>query len=73
MPSPELRHPICLDGANACPPEDVGGPGYADFVEVISDSAHEEHQHLLDWCGGSFDPTAFDLVLVNQRLSEIQF
>jgi len=73
MPSSELRHPICLEGANACPPEDVGGaPGYANFVEAISDSAHEEHQHLLNWCGGSFDPTAFDLAVANERLSEIK-
>lgn len=28
---PRLKLPQCLDGANACPPEDVGGPpGYAD-------------------------------------------
>lgn len=28
--------PYCVDGARACPPEDVGGiPGYAKMVEVI--------------------------------------
>lgn len=25
-PDPALRSPVCLAGANACPPEDVGGP-----------------------------------------------
>jgi len=71
-PDPKLRHPLCIDGENACPPEDVGGaPGYADFVDAISDSSHEEHQHLKDWYGGSFDPKAFDLVLVNQGLCEV--
>ncbi|CAB3775095.1 hypothetical protein [Paraburkholderia humisilvae] len=34
---------------------------------------HEEHQRLLDWCGGSFDPAAFDLQGVNDRLFEIKF
>ena len=59
---------------NACPPEDVGGaPGYADFLAAISDPAHEEHDHFLKWCGGSFDPAAFDIVLANQRLSEVKF
>ena len=29
---------VCLAGANACPPEDVGGcSGYAEFLEVMAD------------------------------------
>ncbi|WP_425111168.1 plasmid pRiA4b ORF-3 family protein [Burkholderia anthina] len=66
--------PLCLDGQNACPPEDVGGvPGYADFLDAITDPTHEEHDHFLEWCGGSFDPAAVDLVLANQLLSEVKF
>lgn len=73
-PDPELRAPICLDGRNACPPEDVGGvPGYIGFLDAIIDPAHEEHQRLLDWWGGSYDPAAFDLRDVNERLFEIKF
>jgi len=58
LPSdPEVCSPICLDGHNACPPEDVGGvPGYIEFLDAIIDLAHEEHQLLLDRCSGSFDP-----------------
>ncbi|RQS44347.1 hypothetical protein DID99_34270 [Burkholderia sp. Bp8986] len=60
------------DGQYACPPEDVGGvPGYADFLEAITDPMHEAHEHFLEWCG--VDPAAFDLVLANQRLSEVKF
>ncbi len=74
MPDPDMRRPLCLDGRNACPPEDVGGvPGYADFLEAITDPTHEKHDHFLEWCGGSFDPEAFDLVLANQLLSEVKF
>ncbi|AJY27280.1 MULTISPECIES: plasmid pRiA4b ORF-3 family protein [Burkholderia] len=74
VPDPDMRRPMCLDGQNACPPEDVGGvPGYADFLGAITDPTHEEHDHFLEWCGGSFDPAAFDLVLANQRLSEVKF
>lgn len=53
---------LCLDGALACPPEDCGGVmGYADFVDAVSDPEHEEHERLLLWIGGKFDPGAFDL------------
>ncbi|RQV65744.1 plasmid pRiA4b ORF-3 family protein, partial [Burkholderia cenocepacia] len=31
------------------------------------------HDHFLEWCGGSFNPADFDLVLANQRLSEVKF
>ena len=73
-PDPDLRSPICLAGRNACPPEDVGGgPGYIEFLEAIADPSHEDHEQLLEWCGGSFDPDAFDLAAVNERLSEFEF
>jgi hypothetical protein len=72
-PDPGLRSPRCLAGRNACPPEDVGGvPGYIEFLDVINDPSHEEHHQMLEWCGGSFDPNAFDLDSVNLRLSGIK-
>ena len=53
--------PALLDGACACPPEDVGGvPGYAMFLEAINDPNHPEHEELLEWVGGDFDPDEFD-------------
>ncbi len=46
---------LCLEGANACPPEDVGGPsGYAEFLEAGA--------------RGSFDPSRFDVDEVNSAL-----
>lgn len=67
------RTPLCLAGANACPPEDVGGPpGYIDFLEAISDPNHPDHEDMLDWCGGDFDPTAFDTERVNKLLQRIK-
>ena len=63
-----------LSQRRACPPEDVGvSPGYIDFLEAIHDPAHEEHQDMLDWCGGQFDPTAFNPSDTNALLSEIKF
>lgn len=62
-----LPCPQCIDGQNACPPEDVGGPfGYRDFIEAISKPAHEDHEELLEWCGGHFDPKAFDKEWMNE-------
>ena len=50
-----------LDGENACPPEDCGGPwGYAELCVVLADPANPEHEEMLDWMGGDFDPKAFD-------------
>lgn len=55
------KYPICLEGVGACPPEDVGGVwGYQDFLAAIADPKHEEHESLLEWCGGSFSPDKFD-------------
>ncbi len=51
-----------LGGENACPPEDCGGPwGYAELCAALSDPAHPEHEEMLEWIGGEFDPGAFDL------------
>lgn len=72
-PDVDLPYPRCLDGDNACPPEDVGGvPGYYEFLEAIKDPTHDEHEAMLEWYGGSFDPTAFNLDEVNLRLSEVK-
>jgi len=68
-PEASCRYPICLDGARACPPEDVGGiPGYVDFLEVISDAMHERHEEILSWVGGHFDPDEFDPMIATQRM-----
>ena len=58
---PGQGYPVCVEGARACPPEDVGGAwGYADFVKAIGDPHNKEHAELLQWAGGAFDPEAFD-------------
>ena len=65
-------YPTCLDGASACPPEDVGGIwGYEVFLEAISDPDHPEHDGYLTWAGGSFDPDAFDRSRIDAELRNI--
>jgi len=60
----ELSHrALCLAGANAAPPEDVGGaPGYEEFVAAMADPNHPEHQRMCEWYGDSFDPAYFDVI-----------
>jgi hypothetical protein len=68
-----LRFAVCLAGAGACPPEDVGGPeGYRAFLAALADPTHGEHAEFLSWIGGSFDPEAFDLGEVNVDLQKIR-
>jgi hypothetical protein len=68
-----LKFAVCLDGQQACPPEDVGGTGgYVEFLEAISDPAHEEHESYLEWVGGSFDPAEFDLANANALLQKVR-
>ncbi|MFE1521508.1 plasmid pRiA4b ORF-3 family protein [[Kitasatospora] papulosa] len=67
---PGTVYPCCLTGRRACPPEDCGGPwGYANFLEAITDPGHEEHDELLEWVGGAFDPSQFDVKDINKRLA----
>lgn len=74
MHDPDMSWRLRVNGQNACPSEDVGGaPGYADFFDAISDPTHEGYGHFLKWCGGRFDPGAFDPVLANQKLSQVKF
>jgi hypothetical protein len=64
---------FCLAGAQACPPDDVGGPdGYEAFLVAISDPDHEEHQDYMEWIGGRFDPSEFDLDGINLALQAIR-
>ena len=68
-----LKSGVCIGGENACPPEDVGGPhGYAEFVQVLADPDHPEHDRMVEWSGGSFDPARFDLALANARLQAVR-
>jgi hypothetical protein len=54
---PGVIYPRLLKAEGRCPPEDVGGPwGYAEFLEALIDPDHEQHEELLDWHSGPFDP-----------------
>jgi hypothetical protein len=63
--------PVCIKGKRACPPEDCGGIwGYEELLETISDPKHPDHESMLEWLGGEFDPEEFDLEEINEDLAE---
>ncbi len=72
-PDGDFKHPICLAGANASPPEDCGGsPGYAAFVDAMADPKHEQHEEMKEWIGGAWDATRFSLEDANAGLKRIK-
>jgi Plasmid pRiA4b ORF-3-like protein len=68
-PNTEWFYPLCIAGERAAPPDDVGGAmGYLEFLSAIQDPKHEEHDNMLTWIGGAFDPEGFDLNAINRAL-----
>ena len=66
------KYAVCLDGENACPPEDCGGIwGYYELLQAVKNPKHKEHQEMLDWLGGPFDPDHFDLQKINAELRRL--
>ena len=50
-----------MAGARACPPEDCA---------VLQDVGDAEHDDLVTWVGGHFDPEGFDVNRTNLGLRE---
>jgi hypothetical protein len=70
---PKKKYAVCLDGENACPPEDCGGIwGYYRLLGVVNDPEHEEYQETLEWLGDPFDPSHFDLQKINTELRRLK-
>lgn len=68
-PEPDVQYPRCTGGERACPPEDCGGfPGYLNLLEVMADPKHPEHDEMLEWIGGQWNPEVFNLDAVNKLL-----
>jgi Plasmid pRiA4b ORF-3-like protein len=69
---PQARYPQLVTAQGRCPPEDVGGPpGYAEFLAAIADPTHEEHDYMLTWCGGAFDPESPDVEHIADELDRL--
>lgn len=58
---PGTTYPRCIAGKRNSPPDDVGSiPGYEEFVEIMNNPDHEEHDEMVEWYGDDYDPEDFD-------------
>jgi len=87
-PGDSWRHDITLLGAVEGEPEEkiacIGGPGPAllktaavpqdtmTYWWLLSDPDHEEHDAMLDWVGGKYDPNAFNIAAVDRALKRLR-
>lgn len=69
---PMADYPRLIGGARRAPPEDVGGlPGFEEFLTIMADAAHPEHDNIMTWHGRTFEPDNMDIATVNQRLEKL--
>ncbi len=70
---------VCLEGARACPPEDIGGPYvYTEIARWVRGGRKQgeieevwDPDDLSDWLG-DWDPDALDLDAVNRALARVR-
>lgn len=66
-----LKTPRCLDGEGDAPPEDCGGePGFYEFLAIMDDPSHPEHEGMKQWASGQLY-RRFDKEFVNWRLEKM--
>lgn len=62
----QIKSPLCIGGARACPPEDCGGPmGYEELCKVMKMKKGRRYSELVEWLGGDHDPEQFDIADVH--------
>ena len=56
--------PVLISGEGDSPPEDVGGSGgFEDFLKIIADPEHEDHEQTMEWARSQWwKPFDFDFV-----------
>jgi Plasmid pRiA4b ORF-3-like protein len=67
------QYPICIDGAEPCPPEDVGGPpGYRELLLALRDPNHSQHDDLRAWAKSQFYSGRFRAQDATWRMRDVQ-
>lgn len=67
----ENVYPVCIGGENPCPPEDAGGiHGYENFLAVINDQTHPDHEFFKNWAEDQYYEYEFDIEKVNRLMKE---
>ncbi len=66
------NHPSLLDGAEAAPLENLGGPeGYREFLKAYKDPEHPQHQQVKEWAEKQ-GYEEYDPERINQKLREME-
>lgn len=67
------RYPICVDGAEACPPEDCGGPaGYGDVLEALRDERNPRHDEIRAWAQSQLYRERFSSQVATWSMRDVQ-
>jgi len=71
----DAPYPVCVNGKNAAPPEDVGSySGFEKFIKVINNPKSREYKEISDWWGDdSFDSTYFSSEDVNAQFDGLDY
>lgn len=63
--------PVCTEGEGNAPPEDVGGSyGFENFLDILANPLHEEHDFHKEW-GEAQRYKDFDIDAINRRLRSV--
>jgi hypothetical protein len=66
------QYPVCVAGAESCPPEDCGGPeGYRDFIAALRDPRHPDHAEVRAWAADR-DPADFHPPIATRAMRRVQ-
>lgn len=67
------QYPICIDGAEPCPPEDAGGPsGYRELLLALRDPSHPQHEESREWAESQSYPRLFRPESATWRMRDVQ-
>jgi len=66
------HYPACVAGEGECPPEDCGGSyGFAELKALLAGPPSTEREEILEWAGGEYDPSRFDLAAASRAVAGI--
>ena len=67
-----VNYPRFVEGGGRAPPEDVGStPGFEEFLKFTSRPRSRDHKRMVEWYGGSFDPSILDIATITDRLGKL--